>query len=150
MVKVYIKLTRCKDDEDNIPWNCFNKIFFYWIFDFMRRKFHIRMNTKNLYMYFYHLFVNDTMKQAKFRRLLKTLLCPQNLPRYLVSWPFWLVKSVKCSIVEGGNNYSQNQSKMPLYAKFVQQSKTVSWLILTVIASWISYMDVLADIIPKG
>ena len=45
---------------------------------------------------------------------------------------FWPVKA-SSFIVEGGQNDSQNQSKIPLCAHLGQQSETGSWLILTTI-----------------
>ena len=48
---------------------------------------------------------------------------------YKYSWPFLTGN------VEGIQNDSQSQSTMPLCAQLVQMSKTVSWLILTMIAT---------------
>ena len=47
---------------------------------------------------------------------------------------FKLVKALSW-IIEGGQNDSQNQSKMPLCAHLGQQSKTGSWLIWTAVAT---------------
>ena len=116
------------------------KSFLKWISVIRRPKFHVRINTNNpnsmnawVKIIILTVLNVDILVHLKAERC-QTLTCSKYI--YMSKWVdrFWLVKALSC-IVEGGQNDSQNQSKMPLCAQLVQQSKTGSRLILTTIAT---------------
>ena len=68
--------------------------------------------------------ISSTLKS----RTLSNLMCSKYIYRSKWVNRFWLEKALSCR-VEGGQNDSQNQSKMPLCAHLGQQSKKCSWLV---------------------
>ena len=83
-----------------------------------------------------HVYVHVSNALTRKSQTLSNLMCSEYICRSKWVGRFWLVKTLSC-IVEGGQNDGQNQSKTPLCAHLGQQLKTVSWLILTSVATYL-------------